>query len=278
MSPTLSLANVSVTTRLTEVSLTLSPGDCIVVIGANGAGKSTLLRTLAGLERPSAGAVLLDGRPLAELSPRARAQSVAWLPQRPRLGEAVRVLELVATGRYRFGESHGEALAHAERALAELGASHLAQRPTDKVSGGELQRALLATLLAQEAPLLLVDEPANHLDPAQQLAAYRTLGQLWRKGHGLVVVTHDLNLAAQLGSPERLRVLGLQSGRIAFDSTLAAESLTRDLTELYDVELCEVELHGQRHWLAAQPREARHSAQRLEDEPGDTIGDVRSRP
>jgi iron complex transport system ATP-binding protein len=276
MSPTLSLANVSVTTRLTEVRLTLSPSDCIVVIGANGAGKSTLLRALAGLERPSAGAVLLDGRPLAELSPRERARSVAWLPQRPRLGEAVRVRELVATGRYRFGESHGEALAHAERALAQLGAAHLAERFTDKVSGGELQRALLATLLAQEAPLLLVDEPANHLDPAQQLAAYRTLGQLWRSGHGLVVVTHDLNLAAQLGSPERLRVLGLRSGRIAFDSTLAAETLTRDLTELYGTSLCEVELHGQRHWLAVRPRETDDSVPAPQSEPGPA--DARSRP
>lgn len=278
MSPTLSLTNVSVTTRLTEVSLTLSPSDCIVVIGANGAGKSTLLRALAGLERPSAGAVLLDGRPLAELSPRERARRVAWLPQRPRLGEAVRVLELVATGRYRFGESHGEALAHAERALAELGAAHLAERFTDKVSGGELQRALLATLLAQEAPLLLVDEPANHLDPAQQLAAYRTLGQLWRKGHGLVVVTHDLNLAAQLGSPERLRVLGLRSGRIAFDSTLAAGSLTRDLTELFGVELCEVELHGQRHWLAASPLRPNDSASAESAQDEARSEDARPRP
>jgi iron complex transport system ATP-binding protein len=256
MSPTLSLAHLSVTARLTEVSLTLSPGDCIVVIGANGAGKSTLLRAMVGLERPSAGAVLLDGRPLAEFSPRERARRVAWLPQRPRLGEAVRIEELVATGRYRFGESHGEALAHARRALTELGAEHLAPRFTDRVSGGELQRALLATLLAQEAPLLLVDEPANHLDPAQQLAAYGTLGQLWRRGHGLIVVTHDLNLAAQLGSPERVRVLGLDGGHVAFDSTLSAPSLTGDLTRLYGVDLCEVELRGERHWLAAAPRGA----------------------
>ncbi len=257
MSPTLSLTSVSVKARLTDVSLTVSPGECTVVIGANGAGKSTLLRVLAGLERPSAGSALLDARPLDSLAPRERARHVAWLPQRPRLGEAVRIEELVATGRHRFGESHGEALAHARRALSELGAEHLATRLTDKVSGGELQRALLATLLAQEAPLLLVDEPANHLDPGQQLAAYRTLGQLWERGHGLVVVTHDLNLASRLGRPERIRVLGLSEGRVAFDTTLAEPTLTQELAGLYGVSLREVDLDGERHWLATESRAAR---------------------
>src|SRR6478736_950569 len=159
----LSLVSASVGSRISDVSLALGPGDCVVLLGPNGAGKSTLLRAMVGLERLSAGQVLLGGRELASFTPRERASSVAWLPQRPHLGEAVTVEELVSSGRYRFGESHGEALAHARRALAEVSAAHLAARACDRISGGELQRALLATLLAQDTPLLLVDEPANHL-------------------------------------------------------------------------------------------------------------------
>ncbi len=255
MSPTLSLSGVEVGRRLSGVSLELTTGDCLVVIGPNGAGKSTLLRVLAGLESPDRGEVLLDGAPLGARSPRERAERIAWLPQRPRLGEGVRVEELVAAGRYRFSESHGESLAHARRALAELGAEHLAPRRVEQVSGGELQRVLLAALLVQEAPLLLVDEPANHLDPAHQLAAYGLLGQLGERGRGLCVVTHDLNLANQLGPTERVRVLGISEGRIAFDRRLNAPALTADLERLYGVPLRAVELDGRRHWLAvSSPR------------------------
>ncbi len=245
----LCLQGVTLGSRLQDVSLELRTGDCCVVVGPNGAGKSTLLRVLLGLERPDRGAVLLDDRPLEELSPGQRAAHVAWLPQRPSLGEALSVEELVASARYRFGEAHGEALAHARRALAEVGAAHLADRRSDRVSGGELQRALLATLLAQEAPLLLVDEPANHLDLAYQAAIYRRLGDLWGQGLGLMVVTHDVNLAWLLGAPERVRVRGLQEGRVVQDTTLAAPDLAERLSELYSVPLRAVEVGGVRQLL-----------------------------
>ncbi len=247
--PELSLSSANVGTRLTDVSITLAPGECCVVVGANGAGKSTLLRALVGLEKLDGGRATIGQRLTAELSPRERAALVAWLPQRPHLGEAVRVVELVSSGRYRFGESHGEALAHARRALAEVSAAELAERPCDRISGGELQRVLLATLLAQEAPLLLVDEPGNHLDPAQQIAVYSLLGELWRRGAGLLVVTHDINLAKHLGDPSRVRVLGLKSGRVAFDTSLDETSLRADLSLLYGVELLEIALENGRHFV-----------------------------
>lgn len=247
--PSVELASASVGARLANVSLTLRAGECCIVVGPNGAGKSTLLRSLVGLERLDGGRALVGQMPTTELSPRARAGLVAWLPQRPQLGEAVRVDELVSSGRYRFGESHGEALAHARRALAEVSAEGLADRPCDRISGGELQRVLLATLLAQEAPLLLVDEPGNHLDPAQQIAVYSLLGELWRRGAGLLVVTHDINLAKHLGDASQVRVLGLQSGRVAFDTTLDARHLGRELGQLYGLEFLEVELEQGRHFV-----------------------------
>lgn len=247
--PSLRLEAVSVGERLERATLELCPGDCCVVVGPNGAGKSTLLRTLLGLERPTAGRVWLGARPLEGLTPGERAAHVAWLPQRPQLSEALRVDELVANARYRFGEAQSEALAHARRALAEVGALKLAERRIDRISGGELQRALLATLLAQEAPLLLVDEPANHLDPAYQIAIYRRLGALWQRGLGLLVVTHDINLASLLGPPERVRVLGLRNGRIELDTRLDAEDLPERLGALYSVRLDAVTVRGARQLL-----------------------------
>jgi iron complex transport system ATP-binding protein len=248
-SPCLRLEEVHVGARLQGVSLDFARGDCCVVVGPNGAGKSTLLRTLLGLERVDRGSVLLDARPLQEFTPGQRAAHVAWLPQRPRLGESLRVDELVASARYRFGEARGQALAHARRALAEVGAESLAERQSDRISGGELQRVLLAALLAQEAPLLLVDEPANHLDPAQQVAIYRRLGALRERGLGLLVVTHDINLAGLLGPAERVRVLGLLEGRIALDSALSAPDLPERLSELYRVHLTAVQVNGARFLL-----------------------------
>lgn len=245
----LRLDGVHVDDRLVDVTFDVAPGECCVVVGPNGAGKSTLLRTLLGLEHPTQGRVLLDRRPWQTFSPAERAAYVAWLPQQPRLGESQRVEELVASARYRFGEPHRTSLEHARRALARIGALELALRRTDEISGGELQRVLLATLLAQEAPLLLVDEPANHLDPAHQLAVYRHLGELWRGGLGLVVVTHDVNLAWLLGLAQRVRVVGLRKGRIVFDTCLAAPNLVSELSDLYGVPLSAVNVEGTPHIL-----------------------------
>jgi iron complex transport system ATP-binding protein len=249
VAPALSLRNASVEQRLKGVSLTLRAGECFVVVGPNGAGKSTLLRALAGLERLTSGEARLDERALSSLEPRERAGFVAFLPQRPELGEPVRIDELVSSGRYRFAESHGESLSHARRALAELSAAHLAERFSDRISGGELQRALLATVLAQEAPLLLVDEPGNHLDPAQQIAIYGSLGELWRHGRGLLLVTHDLNLAKHLGPAERVRVLGIEHGELRFDTTLDSPTLARALSQLYGVDFSEILLESGRHFV-----------------------------
>ena len=138
-----------------------------------------------------------------------------------------------AAPRFRFRESHAESQRAAASALARVGASAYATRRMTELSGGERQRVAFACLIAQEARVLLFDEPANHLDPAQQLEVYRLLGELWREGHTIVCISHDVNLLQQLGDSAEVRVVGLRAARVAFEARLSdpelpARSTVRD--------------------------------------------------
>jgi iron complex transport system ATP-binding protein len=222
---------------LADVSLRLEPGEFVALVGPNGAGKTTLLKAALALHRLTRGEVLLDGRPVSGLAPRERAAQIAWLPQHAAPREALSALDVVATSRYRFAESRKTALAAARAALERVGASGYAERSVRELSGGELQRVLLAALVAQQAPILLVDEPANHLDPAQQIDVYRLLGQLWRDGASLLTITHDVNLLAHVGGAERLRVAGMSEGRLVFEARYADADLPDRLGSLFGLRL-----------------------------------------
>lgn len=235
---------------LRDVHLCVEPGEFVALTGPNGAGKTTLLKTAAGLVRPTRGVVTLDGLPVAELSPKRRAAVVAWLPQQALVEELVSAGEVVSMARYRFDESHAISQQKAREALAAVGADHLTEHAVLTLSGGENQRVALATLLAQEAPLLLVDEPANHLDPAQQIRVYQLLGELWRSGLGILCVTHDVNLLRFLGAGRSLRVLGLERGIVRFDLEYDAPSLGEQLGTLFGVEMLSVGAAGRRFFLA----------------------------
>ncbi|HSC89535.1 MAG TPA: ABC transporter ATP-binding protein [Polyangiaceae bacterium] len=217
--------------RLRGVSLTLTAGECVVLVGPNGSGKSSLLRVLLGLERTERGRVDLDGQPLSSLQRRAVASRLAWLPQHPRPSEPRSAAELVSAARFRFAESPQAATAAALSALESVGLGALAERSVDRLSGGELQRVLLATLLAQDAPLWLVDEPGNHLDPVGQATVYRALGEAARAGRGLLIVTHELALARLLGDANQVRVVCMMEGRIVLDEPLGSAELGRHLHE-----------------------------------------------
>jgi iron complex transport system ATP-binding protein len=222
---------------LSDVDLSLAPGEFAALVGPNGAGKTTLLKTAAGLVRPTRGLVTLEGRIVARLAPKQRAAAVAWLPQQALAEELLSADDVVSTARYRFDESHAHTRSKAREALRAVGAEHLAERMVPTLSGGENQRVALATLLAQEAPLLLVDEPANHLDPAQQIRVYELLGQLWRRGLGILCVTHDINLLRFLGGDRAPRVIGLDRGGIRFDLGYDAPDLAAELGCLFGVEV-----------------------------------------
>ncbi len=194
------VAGYGATSVLRGVDLALFGGALVAILGPNGAGKSTLLRVLACLLAPAEGVVLLDGVPIATLSRAAIARRIAVVPQVLELLFPFSVREIVALGRTAhlgwLGSPSPSDRAAVDRAIAELELEPLAARRIDTLSGGERQRAVLAMALAQEADVLLLDEPTVHLDPAHQRATLLLLRQLAR-GRGLAVaaVLHDLNLA-----------------------------------------------------------------------------------
>jgi iron complex transport system ATP-binding protein len=231
---------------LDDVSLSLEPGQLLALLGPNGAGKTTLLRCLLGLATPSAGRVLLGDATISELSPRERAARVAWLPQHSQAAEELSALEVVMAARYRFEEPFAVTKREALSALARVSVAPVAERPLATLSGGERQRVALAGLLAQATPVLLLDEPANHLDPAQQIEVYRLLGELWREGRSVVCVTHDVNLLRHLGDAPRVRVAGVADGRLRFECQLDAPELPERLGLLFGVHMRALALDADR--------------------------------
>ena len=187
---------------LSDLDLQIPPGRVTAIVGANGSGKSTLLRTMARLHRPSAGAVLLDGRDVAALPTREVARTLGLLPQSPLTPDGISVRDLVARGRtphtslWRQWSAADEAAVLA--ALHATRMTELADRPVDVLSGGQRQRVWIAMVVAQETPLLLLDEPTTYLDLAHQLDVLHLVGRLNREqGRTVVMVLHDLAQACR---------------------------------------------------------------------------------
>jgi iron complex transport system ATP-binding protein len=187
-------------TLVRDLAWQVHAGECWSIIGRNGAGKSTLLRTLAGMHAPEHGAVLLKNRPLGAWPPEELARERAYLAQSRHDAFAYTALETVLAARHPYhanrywegSDDHGAAL----RALAAMEADGLAARDVRTLSGGERQRVAIAALLAQDTPLLLLDEPANALDLAHQVRIMHLLARLCRDEHRTVVtIGHDLTLA-----------------------------------------------------------------------------------
>ncbi|WP_417719911.1 ABC transporter ATP-binding protein [Salipiger sp.] len=204
------------------VSFTVEPGECIGLIGPNGAGKTTLMRAALGL-LPHAGS-----SSLARMVPRARARAAAWLPQSREIAWGIDVETLVALGRLPHESRAGEAgRAAVDEALARMGLEGFRKRRATELSGGEQARVLIARALAQEAPLLIADEPAAGLDPAAQIATLRVFQRLAAEGHAVLVSLHDLTLAAR----HCTRLLLLDHGRLVADgpprAVLTEDNLAR---------------------------------------------------
>jgi ABC-type cobalamin/Fe3+-siderophores transport system ATPase subunit len=227
---------------LADVDLALEGGSFVALVGPNGAGKSTLLRCLAGLLRPSAGRVLLDGRDLASVSRAAIARRIAVVPQTFDTLFPFTVREIVSLGRTArlgaFAIPRQDDVVAVQRALEELDLTSLAERRVDEVSGGERQRVVLAMALAQEGDVLLLDEPTVHLDPGHQRATLAFIRHLAReRGLAVVAVLHDLNLASALCD----RVVVLAEGRVVSDGAplrvLDASTVRRVFGSGLDVEV-----------------------------------------
>ena len=186
---------------LDEVSVAVTRGDLLGVIGPNGGGKTTLLRLLAGVLAPQSGRVLLEGRPLAAHRRRELARRIAVVAQDPHLEFPYTALEVVLMGRAPhlppLGFPRARDVAIARAALARLEVAGVEDRPLEQLSGGERQRVLLARALAQEPDVLLLDEPTAHLDLRHQAGIAAVVQDLRRvRGTAVVSVLHDLNLAA----------------------------------------------------------------------------------
>ena len=232
---TLSLEQVSVRygerIALRPTSLRLAPGELVGLVGPNGAGKTSLLKAVAGL-LAHRGAVAWNGGALARMKPLERARTIAYLPQTPASHWPMRVADLVALGRMphrAFGERprHEDAAA-VERALEKCEAADLADRDIDRLSGGERARVLLARALAVGAPVLLVDEPIQSLDPYHQLKIMNVLRRDAEAGTLVVAVLHDVALAARCCT----RIVLLHEG-VVVDDGEPADVLTRDALEHY---------------------------------------------
>lgn len=186
-----------------DCSLEVEPGAVTVIVGPNGSGKTTLMRTLLGLREASEGEVLLAGRPLSEHGLRERARACAWLPQRTDLPWSLPISELVMLGRApHLGALGGPSKADREavdEALERVGLAELRTRDVRTLSGGELQRAHLARLLATQAPILVLDEPTAALDIGHALGLLELTRTLAAAGHTLLLSIHELELARRHG-------------------------------------------------------------------------------
>jgi iron complex transport system ATP-binding protein len=187
-----------------HIGLTLSPGEVLCLLGPNGAGKTTLFRTLLGLQRPLGGAVFIDDRPLAGLAPAEIARAMAYVPQAHVTEFSFTVLDVVLMGRTaRLGafSSPGPSDERVARdRLAGLGIAELAGHDYTRISGGQRQLALIARALAQEAPILVLDEPTASLDFGNQTMVLGRIRDLAAAGYGIVLSTHDPDHALLVAS------------------------------------------------------------------------------
>ncbi|GAA3446474.1 ABC transporter ATP-binding protein [Planomonospora venezuelensis] len=219
--------------------LTLRQGCVTALVGPNGSGKSTLLRALARLHRPTAGTVTLaDGASALDMPARDFAKRVTLLAQSRPTPSGVRVRDVVGYGRHpyrsrwRADDPDGEAAV--ARAMELTGVTEMADRPADELSGGELQRVWLATCLAQDTGVLLLDEPTTFLDLRYQIELLELVRDLADEHDVAVgVVLHDLNQAAELAD----HVVLLHRGRVRADGP-PAEVLTEELlTDVYGIRI-----------------------------------------
>lgn len=220
------------------ITLSLAPGTVTTVLGPNGSGKSTLLKVLAG-QLPYGGSLTVAGSQVNSLSPGALAKKVAYLSQGHSVPD-ITAGRLVLHGRFpylRYPRHYSrEDHAAAREAMAQLGIEDLADAPMETLSGGTRQKVYIAMALAQQTPVILMDEPTAYLDMGQQIRFAQTARELARRGKTVVLVLHDIPLALRLS--DRLAVL--RDGCLPGSGTPAQILESGVLSQLYGVELCPV--------------------------------------
>ncbi|GAB3848060.1 ABC transporter ATP-binding protein [Nesterenkonia populi] len=201
-------------TVLNGLDLQIPEGSFTVIMGPNACGKSTLLRSLARLIRPTGGQVLLDGQAISARPAKELARTIGLLPQSSTAPDGITVADLISRGRHphqsllrRWSREDEEAVG---QALDLTGTADLAARPVDELSGGQRQRVWIAMALAQQTPLLLLDEPTTFLDISHQIEVLELCTRLQQQGRTLVAVLHDLNQALRYAT----HVVAMRDGEI----------------------------------------------------------------
>ncbi len=230
---------------ISNVTLRFEPGTWTTIIGPNGAGKTTLVETIAGLRRPSSGAVSILGEPLAEMNERARALRVALVPQHPVVPSGMSVYDYVALGRvahhglfHSASESDHEII---ESVLERLSLAEFRERDVATLSGGERQRMVLARALTQSTKVMVLDEPITGLDLRHQMNMLESMKtEVHDCGLTVVATLHDLTLAGQFAD----RLVLLDGGEVVLDGAAPKVIRSAELAEHYGMDLRVVDVDG----------------------------------
>jgi ABC-type cobalamin/Fe3+-siderophores transport system ATPase subunit len=228
-----------------DIDISLVQGEFACILGPNGSGKSTLIKALQGLLRDASGEVVVEGTPLARMTRREVARKIAFVPQIPDLTFDFSVFEVVAMGRYAH-QGRLAGLSAADRLILRevlqlVAVSPLQEKKIAHLSGGERQRVFIARAIAQDTPLIFLDEPSSHLDLNYGLEVFEILEKLQReKGKTILVTEHNINLVI----PYARKIIFLKEGRIAAQGDPAA-MITR--ANIQDVFRTEVDIRENRH-------------------------------
>ncbi|NLJ44971.1 MAG: ABC transporter ATP-binding protein [Treponema sp.] len=216
---------------LRDVNLDIPAGELTVLVGPNGSGKTTLLRTLGGLLPPLSGEVRVRGEPITRMSVRNRARLAAYVPQMETPVPGFTARQTVWAGRFArlgwFAPGGPEDDRAVAAALQAVGLQGDAERPASELSGGEFRRLLIARALAQEAPVLLLDEPEAHLDAGHQAEILGMLRRLARGGAAVAATIHDLNLASLWADRIGMLTGGMLSPPVAPEEALSEGAVER---------------------------------------------------
>ncbi|MBQ7608454.1 MAG: ABC transporter ATP-binding protein [Desulfovibrionaceae bacterium] len=235
---------------LSGIDLDVAGGDFLAVLGPNGSGKTTFLKALLGIIPLRAGSVQVCGRDLDSLSRRERARFIASVPQRPAIPEACTVQDLVLLGRYAhlglFGLYTKKDRDVVDRVLCATGTESFRNRRLDSLSGGEVQRVLLAMALAQESEILVLDELGAGLDTRSSVTLFSLVRKFCAEGRAALCVMHDYNMAKVFAT----RLLGIANGKKIFDDASDLAFTEENLSALYSLPMRICEIKGTDKTLA----------------------------